>query len=109
MKEHYFKTRFSSFVFFRELQLSLIAPLFSGLVVRLATGVLRDPNSWKNLFEVASQINLLEMINQSSKPEDGIGIYEYDNTQGPKCAIACGAGTIYRNYKFLENTTVGSI
>jgi hypothetical protein len=28
----------------------------------------------------------------------GVGIYELDNTQGPACAIACGAGTIYRNY-----------
>ena len=31
-------------------------------------------------------------------PERGVGIYEHDQTQGPACAIACGAGTIYRNY-----------
>jgi len=31
-------------------------------------------------------------------PERGVGIYEHDRTQGPACAIACGAGTIYRNY-----------
>ncbi len=31
-------------------------------------------------------------------PEQGVGIYENDHTQGPACAIAAGAGTIYRNY-----------
>lgn len=50
------------------------------------------------LFQVASQFNLLEMVSPERTPEDGIGIYEHDRTQGPACAIACGAGTIYRNY-----------
>ena len=50
------------------------------------------------LFQVASQFNLLEMVSPERTPEDGIGIYEDDRTQGPACAIACGAGTIYRNY-----------
>ena len=50
------------------------------------------------LFQVASQFNLLEMINPNITPEQGIDRYEYDFTQGPICAIACGAGTIYRNY-----------
>lgn len=50
------------------------------------------------LFQVASQFNLLEMAGPSLTPEDGIGIYEHDLTQGPACAIAAGAGTIYRNY-----------
>ena len=27
-----------------------------------------------------------------------MGLYEHDHTQGPACAMACGAGTIYRNY-----------
>ena len=49
-------------------------------------------------FQVASQFNLLEMTSPSVAPERGIGIYEHDQTQGPACAIACGAGTIYRNY-----------
>ena len=53
------------------------------------------------LFQVASQFNLLEMVSSSVTPERGIGIYEHDMTQGPACAIACGAGTIYRNY-FVE-------
>jgi hypothetical protein len=49
-------------------------------------------------FQAASQFNLLEMVGPSITPEQGVGIYEMDNTQGPACAIACGAGTIYRNY-----------
>ena len=53
------------------------------------------------LFQVASQFNLLEMVSPSVTPEHGIGIYENDPTQGPACAIACGAGTVYRNY-FVE-------
>lgn len=50
------------------------------------------------LFQVASQFNLLEMISPSIAPELGVGRYENDPTQGPSCAIAAGAGTIYRNY-----------
>lgn len=49
-------------------------------------------------FQVASQFNLLEMVSPEVTPERGIGIYEYDRTQGPACAIAAGAGTLYRNY-----------
>ncbi len=51
-----------------------------------------------SLFQVASQFNLLEMVSPSVTPEDGVDRYECDRTQGPACAIACGAGTIYRNY-----------
>lgn len=50
------------------------------------------------LFQAASQFNLLEMVGPHITPEKGVGIYENDYTQGPACAIACGAGTIYRNY-----------
>ncbi len=57
-----------------------------------------DPASANALFQVASQFNLLEMTGPSVTPERGVGIYEGDPTQGPACAIACGAGTIYRNY-----------
>ncbi len=58
----------------------------------------RDPQNTGALFQVASQFNLLEMTGPSVTPEQGIGIYENDHTQGPACAIAAGAGTIYRNY-----------
>lgn len=50
------------------------------------------------LFQVASQFNLLEMMHYSVSPEDGVTRYEYDPTQGPACAVAAGAATIYRNY-----------
>jgi len=53
------------------------------------------------LFQVASQFNLLEMVSPSVTPEQGITVYEHDPTQGPACAVACGAGTIQRNY-FVE-------
>ena len=60
-----------------------------------------DETNGNALFQVASQFNLLEMVGANVSPEEGIDIYEYDNTQGPICAICCGAGTIYRNY-FVE-------
>lgn len=50
------------------------------------------------MFQVASQFNLLEMIGPSVTPEHGVTRYAQDRTQGPACAIAAGAATIYRNY-----------
>jgi len=58
----------------------------------------KDASNNNSVIQVASQFNLLEMVNPNRTPEEGVGIYEYDATQGPACAIACGAGTIYRNY-----------
>jgi len=57
-----------------------------------------DPENAGALFQVASQFNLLEMVSPHVTPEQGVDRYEYDATQGPACAIAAGAGTIYRNY-----------
>jgi len=57
-----------------------------------------DPGNAGAVFQVASQFNLLEMIGPMVTPEDGIARYETDQTQGPACAMACAAGTIYRNY-----------
>jgi len=59
------------------------------------------------LFQAASQFNLLEMVAPSVTPEEGVGIYEQDRTQGPACAIAAGAGTIYRNYFADVNGKIG--
>ncbi|MCU4174808.1 hypothetical protein [Carboxylicivirga sp. N1Y90] len=59
------------------------------------------------LFQAASQFNLLEMVGPQVIPEKGVGIYENDYTQGPACAIACGAGTIYRNYFANVNNQIG--
>lgn len=58
-------------------------------------------------FQTASQFNLLEMVSPNVTPEEGVDIYEYDMTQGPACAIACGAGTIYRNYFAEVNGRTG--
>ena len=57
-----------------------------------------DPEFEGALFQVASQFNLLEMTHYTVTPEDGVTRYAHDHTQGPACAIAAGAGTIYRNY-----------
>lgn len=57
-----------------------------------------DPASAHALFQVASQFNLLEMTGPSVAPEDGVTRYEHDHTQGPACAIAAGAATLYRHY-----------
>ncbi|MDQ2089060.1 hypothetical protein [Marimonas arenosa] len=58
----------------------------------------RDPRHEGAAFQVASQFNLLEMISPEVTPDEGIGRYESDRTQGPACALSCGAGTIFRNY-----------
>jgi hypothetical protein len=58
----------------------------------------RDPTNENALFQVASQFNLLEMTGPNVSPEDGVTRYANDHTQGPACAIAAGAATIYRNY-----------
>lgn len=58
----------------------------------------QSPENAGALFQVASQFNLLEMVSDKITPEHGVTRYERDPTQGPACAIAAGAGTIYRNY-----------
>lgn len=57
-----------------------------------------EPDFAGALFQVASQFNLLEMVSQHVTPEQGVAGYAYDHTQGPACAMAAGAATIYRNY-----------
>jgi hypothetical protein len=70
--------------------------------VRCVTGDARamhsDPEYEGAMFQVASQFNLLEMTGPNVTPEDGVTRYSSDHTQGPACAIAAGAATIYRNY-----------
>jgi hypothetical protein len=76
--------------------------LHGRLRVSVVTGDVRKmhhlPENAGALFQVASQFNLLEMVSPSVTPEDGVTRYEHDHTQGPACAIAAGAATIYRNY-----------
>lgn len=65
------------------------------------------PQNNRAIFQAASQFNLLEMVHPGINPEDGVTRYEHDHTQGPACAIACGAGTIYRNYFTEVNGQIG--
>ncbi|MGV1004879.1 MAG: hypothetical protein ACOYEV_08960 [Candidatus Nanopelagicales bacterium] len=69
-----------------------------GVLVGDARALHSDPEFEGALFQVASQFNLLEMVSEKYTPEDGVARYAGDPTQGPACAIAAGAGTIYRNY-----------
>lgn len=57
-----------------------------------------DPALRHATFQVASQFNALEMTGPQITPEDGVTRYMHDHTQGPACAIAAGAATIWRNY-----------
>jgi hypothetical protein len=72
------------------------------LRLRIVTGDVRQlhraPEFNSALFQVASQFNLLEMTSERVSPEDGVTRYQTDDTQGPACAIAAGAATVYRNY-----------
>ena len=67
----------------------------------------KEKESKGAFFQAASQFNLLEMVTPYVSPESGVDIYENDYTQGPACAIACGAGTIYRNYFAPVNNQTG--
>ncbi len=75
---------------------------FGRLKVSIVTGDVRQMHRASEysgaLFQVASQFNALEMIGPEVTPEHGVTRYQNDHTQGPACAIAAGAGTIYRNY-----------
>jgi hypothetical protein len=85
-----------------KLQMRVEYPARRRSTVRCVTGDVRamhaDPELERALFQVASQFNLLEMTGPSITPEDGVTRYSSDHTQGPACAIAAGAATIYRNY-----------
>lgn len=74
----------------------------AGMQVRTLVGEARalhaEPESRDALFQVASQFNVLEMASPGLTPEHGVTCYHRDPTQGPACAIAAGAATIYRNY-----------
>ena len=61
-------------------------------------GLHREPRYAGALFQVASQFNMLEMVGPEITPEHGVTRYAGDATQGPACAIAAGAATVYRNY-----------
>lgn len=85
--------------------------LSGALKVSCVTGSVRkmhaDATNRNALFQAASQFNLLEMTGPKITPEHGVTRYAGDHTQGPACAIAAGAATIYRNYFANVNGQVG--
>lgn len=83
----------------REIKPNTVETIYSN-AIELHT----DTSNENATFQVASQFNFLEMPNPNVTPQHGVTNYQYDFTQGPACAIACGAATIYRNY-FLQHTS----
>jgi hypothetical protein len=85
-----------------ELRSKVTAPAGRRSTLRCLAGDARalhaEPELEGALFQVASQFNLLEMASPHVTPEDGVTRYAGDRTQGPACAMAAGAATIYRNY-----------
>jgi len=43
------------------------------------------------------------MVSPDVGPEEGVTCYQHDRTQGPACAMACPAATVFRNY-FVNGT-----
>jgi hypothetical protein len=79
-----------------------VAAATEGLHFQHMTGNVADlianPINAAAVFQAASQFNCLEMVSPNVSPKDGVTRYQWDHTQGPACAIACPAGTVYRNY-----------
>ena len=76
-------------------------------VVGEAGALHADSRNEGALFQVASQFNLLEMVSPDVSPADGVTRYVHDRTQGPACAIAAGAATVYRNYFAIVDGRMG--
>ncbi len=76
-------------------------------IVGTADGIHRDPANAGALFQAASQFNLLEMTSPEVTPEDGVTGYVHDHTQGPACAMAAAAATVYRNYFVPVGDAIG--
>jgi len=75
-------------------------------VVGNAQSLHKDEKNAGAVFQVASQFNCLEMNEPGARPEDGVNRYYNDATQGPACAVACRAATVFRNY-FVNGTGQG--
>ncbi len=83
------------------------APMHFAEVVGDVAALHADPANAGAVFQVASQFNLLEMIGPHVTPEQGIAGYAHDLTQGRACAMACAAGTIWRNYLLPLGDQIG--
>lgn len=78
------------------------APSQAGMTFQHIVADVKDlhqiPDNAGSVFQVASQMNCLEMPAPNVTPEEGITNYLYDRTQGPSCALMAPAATVYRNY-----------
>eukprot|EP00668_Euglena_longa_P046273 GGOE01061957.1.p1 GENE.GGOE01061957.1~~GGOE01061957.1.p1 ORF type:complete len:504 (+),score=103.83 GGOE01061957.1:130-1512(+) len=57
-----------------------------------------DPSNNGATFQVASNFNCLEFINNQDCASYGVSKYIFDQTQGPAASISCAPGLLYRNY-----------
>ena len=69
--------------------------------------LIKDPAYAGAVFQVASQFNCLEMVGPGVSPSRGITGYVSDPTQGPACALACPAASVFRNYFSLDGEGQG--
>lgn len=89
-----------------ELQNTLIKKTHKGnVVIQNIVGDVRNLHSNVGVFQVASQLNALEMVNPHVTPEAGITNYINDRTQGPICAMCAPAALAYRNYLHNDGQT----
>jgi hypothetical protein len=61
-----------------------------------------NKNNNEAIFQVASQLNCLEMLNPDVSPLDGITNYYQDNTQGPKAVLCTPYALAWRNYLYKD-------
>jgi hypothetical protein len=81
---------------------------FAHLAAPAGVGPLHyEPSNAGAVFQAASQFNCLEMTGPNVSPTAGVGIYINDRTQGPACALACPAATVYRNYLVQHEGNTG--
>ena len=71
--------------------------------------LLFNPENNDAVFQAASQFNALEMVGPRVTPKQGVSRYISDPTQGPKCAMACPAALIYRNYLCQDGKGQGDV
>jgi hypothetical protein len=74
---------------------------------KIDVGALQSkPENRGATFQVASNFNCLEFVNENGSAREGITKYVADVTQGPSASISAAAGTLYRNY-FVPHTVNG--
>ena len=85
---------------FERLLYDLCAPKGLGISVTnmCAESRFMHHSATHSVVQVASQFNYLEFPDPTCTPNAGITSYREDPTQGAACAMACAAGTAYRNY-----------